>query len=845
MRKFGIINDDYRVIVNSIINIEPLEELNRIPHLRDPMRAIQLNNLQSSIPVILLLVIATLAISSCATKKESITANQATIDLALIQSLPTETISYEDKVKPVLQNRCVVCHGCYDAPCQLKLSSPAGMQRGGSKELVYNGARFKTMDPTRLGIDAKTTQQWRQKNFHAVLNETDDDPAANLSQSVLYRMLRMKQISPQPRVGMIPDRFDLSLGRKQTCPTLEEFDNYQEKFPQQGMPFAMPNLDHEEYRVLVQWLAQGAPVPADKKPSSAASIKIKKWESFLNGPDLKQQLVSRYLYEHLFLGQLHIQGTDEREFYRLVRSTTPSGQKIDEIATVRPYDDPGGKVYYRLQRYQADIVAKSHVLYELSDQRLQRIRELFIKPDYQVTQLPSWDPDVAANPFKAYAEIPPLSRYKFLLDDARFFIEGFMKGPVCRGMIALNVIEDRFWVVFLDPEKDNMLKKPELLLEMSDYLKIPSSQAGNIRLLGAWKKYLKLEQEYVARRFEFFEAMNQYDIKDAMNFIWDGDGKNANAALTVLRHFDSASVDYGFVGDYPETAWVLDYPTFERIHYLLVAGFNVFGNLKHQLNTRLYMDFLRMEGEDMYLAFLPTTHRRQIRDSWYSGMRQGMERDLGEVDNWMNKDVVTGYTTDDPQRELFQHMEKKLAPVLARDDVINRCGKPSCKNSPKNKGNDKKRADMAMQKIAAINGITLAAFPDLAFVRVMKEGKPGEDLAYTIIRNKAYKNVTSMFSDEKDSETRDYSNDSLTVVDWLEGSYPNFFFQVDINDIEKFTEHYASLQNREDYERFVSVYGIRRTNQDYWKTADWFQARSRQERPLRSGIYDLNRYENR
>ena len=132
------------------------------------MRAIQLNNLQS-IPLILLLVITTFAISSCATKKESITAQQATIDLALLETLPEETISYEDSVKPVLQNRCVVCHGCYDAPCQLKLSSPAGIQRGGSKELVYNGARFGTMAPTRLGIDAKTTQEWRQKNFHTVI----------------------------------------------------------------------------------------------------------------------------------------------------------------------------------------------------------------------------------------------------------------------------------------------------------------------------------------------------------------------------------------------------------------------------------------------------------------------------------------------------------------------------------------------------------------------------------------------------------------------------------------------------------------------------------------------------
>lgn len=794
------------------------------------------------IPGLLFFIILVLAISSCATKKAPVTRGQATIDLDLIQTLPKEKIAYEDSVRPILQNRCVVCHGCYDAPCQLKLSSPSGIQRGGSKELVYNGARFKTMAPTRLDIDAKTPEQWRRKDFHAVLNEAGNDPAENLSESVLYRMLRMKQTSPQPRVGMIPDQIDLSLGRKQTCPTLEEFDEYQEEFPQQGMPFAMPNLSNDEYRILVQWLAQGAPVPAAKNPSAVAQKQIQQWESFLNGEGLKQQLVSRYLYEHLFLGHLHFKGTDDREFYRLVRSTMPAGQPVDEIPTVRPYDDPGGKFYYRLQRYQADIVAKNHVVYELSAQKLDRYRELFIKPDYQVTQLPSWDPEVASNPFKAYAAIPPKSRYKFMLDDARFFVEGFMKAPVCRGMIALNVIEDQFWVVFLDPEKDQMLSSPDFLREVSDYLQIPSAQAGNIRLLGTWKKYFKREQAYVTERFKYYEAMNQYNIQDAMNFLWDGDGNNPNAALTIFRHFDSASVSLGFVGDYPDTAWVLDYPTFERIHYLLVAGFNVFGNLKHQLHTRLYMDFLRMEGEDMYLAFLPTSHRTQIRDSWYEGMRQGMEREFEGIDHWMQKDVVTGYQTNDPQRELFQHMEKKLAPVLAHDDVINRCETADCR---KVKGSEKERADVAMQTIAEIKGRVLIAFPDLAFVRVKTGGKPEDELAYTIIRNKAYKNVTSMFSDEEDSETRDYSNDSLTVVDWLEGSYPNFFFEVDIDDIENFTEHYASLKNGEDYERFVSVYGMRRTNTDYWKTADWFHHKYHQEKPVLSGLFDLNRYQNR
>ena len=150
-----------------------------------------------------------------------------------------------------------------------------------------------------------------------------------------------------------------------------------------------------------------------------------------------------------------------------------------------------------------------------------------------------------------------------------------------------------------------------------------------------WKQYRERVQKYNEGRFKYYMDMNQHDIKDAMNFLWDGNGKNPNAALTIFRHYDSASVDFGLVGSHPDTAWVMDYPLFERIHYLLVAGYNVYGNMKHQLNTRLYMDFLRMEGEDMFLSFLPSTDRKTIRDSWYEGMRQGYEMELGDIDQWM------------------------------------------------------------------------------------------------------------------------------------------------------------------------------------------------------------------
>jgi hypothetical protein len=43
----------------------------------------------------------------------------------------------------VFKNRCVVCHGCYDAPCQLKLRTFDGIARGASDDKVYD-ARSRT-----------------------------------------------------------------------------------------------------------------------------------------------------------------------------------------------------------------------------------------------------------------------------------------------------------------------------------------------------------------------------------------------------------------------------------------------------------------------------------------------------------------------------------------------------------------------------------------------------------------------------------------------------------------------------------------------------------------------------
>ncbi len=790
-----------------------------------------------------LTVFSLLMLSACSLSEKSITADQAIVEYDLLYTLPKEIISYNEKVRPVLESRCVVCHGCYDAPCQLKLSSPEGIHRGANKKKVYNASRLTADAPTRLFIDAMTTEEWRQKGFETVLNEGEVNKVRNLEDSVMYRMLRQKQLYPQARTGMLSDDFDVSLDRAQTCPTLDEFDDYAAKHPKGGMPFAMPNLSRDEHATLVHWLAQGAPMPEDEAPSKVAEKQIKQWETFLNGDSNKEKLFARYLYEHLFQAHLHFEGTDDREFYRMVRSNTAPGEPVKVIPTRRPYNDPDSEVYYRIVRHQGSIVAKTHMVYELSNKRMQRYKELFFDVEYEVTNLPSYEPAVASNPIKTFAAIPVKSRYKFLLDEARFFIEGFIKGPVCRGQVALNVIEDQFWVVFFDPDAPIQSLNDDFLNQMADYLASPAELEDNFKLLSSRTHYQELMRKYTLNRNDVITGFDPLDIKDAMRFIWKGNGENPNAALTIFRHMDSASVNFGFIGDYPETAWVIDYSVLERIHYLLVAGYDVYGNLGHQLNTRLYMDFLRSEGEDFFLAYLPVDQRHAIRDEWYQGIRQRKKDDEGEAGQvWLNKEFVTGYQTDNAQLELYQHLEEYLGKLAGDGDYINRCTTDNCKPKVKQ---DILRVDKAMQKAAKMDGLIVQVLPNVAFVRVRMGGKPEEDLAYSMINNKSYKNVTSMFASEKQIEARDYEEDTQTVVRWLEGSYPEFFYVVELDDIERFVDDYNAVENREHYEEFVARYGLRRTSEDFWKHADWFNQQYAREQPRLSGIFDLNRYQNR
>jgi len=52
----------------------------------------------------------------CANDKESVTKGQADIEYDILLKGGGKNISYIHQARPVLEKRCVVCHGCYDAP---------------------------------------------------------------------------------------------------------------------------------------------------------------------------------------------------------------------------------------------------------------------------------------------------------------------------------------------------------------------------------------------------------------------------------------------------------------------------------------------------------------------------------------------------------------------------------------------------------------------------------------------------------------------------------------------------------------------------------------------------------
>ncbi len=746
----------------------------------------------------------------------------------LVDVLPAGAVDYWRDIKPIVEGRCIVCHACYDAPCQLKMSSIEGIERGATESKVYDATRIKAVPMTRLFEDAQSVSEWRAKKFFPILNEYADTPQANRDGSVMHRILRLKEQNPLPDTKQLSKSFDLSLDRKQFCAKPETFDKFAKKHPLWGMPYALPGLDDESQGTLLRWLEADAPYTARPPLAPEFVEEIETWEVFLNGDSLKARLSSRYIYEHLFLAHVYFPDISDRQFFRMVRSATPPGEPIELIATRRPYSDPGvDRVYYRIEREVGTIVAKTHMPYALDATRMDRWQELFMDADYEVDALPSYAEATASNPFVTFDALPVRTRYKFMLDEAQYTIMTFIKGPVCRGQAALNVINDNFWVFFINPDDPKIELLEDFLSLQSGKLALPASTEDIYRPIKHWREYEKQQQALLAA-FDGYLADHQSSgtaVRMDLNMVWDGDGTNDNAALTVFRHFDTATVEKGLVGNPPKTAWLIGYSLLERIQYLLVTGYDVYGNAGHQLLSRVYMDFLRMEGEMSFLLLLPQEARDRERNFWYRDAEKEVTEymTLPRFESESVPDI--DYRTDDEKLELYGMLRERLKAVLPDRYAMTSIRSAAARES--------------LELLNGLVGLPSNLMPQASFIEI---AGPSGSYYVTLIRNNAHLNITSIFGEKK---FRKPDEDALTVVPGFLGAYPNAFFLVNEIELGRFTEQVTALSTESDYARLLDDYGIRRTNPNFWRQSDAFHAAARERLGFEFGIFDYGRFENR
>lgn len=740
---------------------------------------------------------------------------------------------FDTQVNPVLTQRCVVCHACYDAPCQLKMSSPEGIARGANKEKVYEGTRLTAAQPNRMFLDAHNVDAWRERGFFDVLESKEKPNASPTQSSVLAQMLLLKKQHPLPNTAHLGDNFDISLNRQNQCPTIDEMGGYIAGQPLGGMPYALPALSDAEHSTLIQWLNHGAPLPLPKALSQELNENITGLEVWLNGDSNKMQLSARYIYEHLFTSHLYFEDISEKgktpQFFNLVRSRTPPGQALDIIATRRPFDDPEvERVYYRLQPVHSTIVSKTHQAYAINKTLMDKWQSWFVDAEFSVETLPSYKPQVAANPLTAFTLLPVESRYRFMLERAQNTIMGYIKGPVCRGQVALNVINDRFWVFFVDPDIAASEKVNAFYASQKENLHLPAEKDSSALAVN-WVKYAKRQGEYMRARTTFLNNEFKNEEHLSVSSIWDGDGDNTNASLTVFRHFDNATVVKGMVGQPTKTAWVIDYALLERIHYLLVAGFDVYGNYGHQLLTRLYMDFLRMEGESNFLNLLPPTTRHDLLDDWYQNASPELTDYLeGDINSFEQPSGIA-FETDNPQQELYQLLSQYLAKVQPNASTYNKHLLSA-------------EQFEALKRLDSLPAQQATLMPETTMIVIQDDKNPDNIDVFTALRNSAHYNVNSLFEEE---ENREPSKDSITLVHGLLGSYPDAFWYINASEITSSIEKLKSIKSEADYKALLDDVGMRRTNPNFWAFSDKLMQWSSERYPIEGGLLDYNRLEDR
>jgi hypothetical protein len=201
------------------------------------------------------------------------------------------------------------------------------------------------------------------------------------------------------------------------------------------------------------------------------------------------------------------------------------------------------------------------------------------------------------------------------------------------------------------------------------------------------------------------------------------------------------------------------------------------------------------------------------------------------------------YKTDVPKREFIEHIvgEHILPETGIAFDQINyiRAGEshPSLPEKYET-------TDDYLQGFQAVSkpGTPFFSMIDdyhanLIYVRFRKSD--GQYVVATIVINRWHDNVTFLFGEKG---TLDQTRDNADFIMGFMGSYPNYFLDIRQEDLPDFFDLLANFNGSPEHLERFDRYGINRADDDFWVMYDWFQERFNEEGPVRSGLFDLNRY---
>ena len=746
---------------------------------------------------------------------------------------------YVDEVQPVFARRCVTCHSCTAGPCQLNLTSYEGVVRGMSQDNPYDAGLLSEVTLARLE-DNHSEATWRAMGFHPVIADTGD-PVEN-ENSIMYLALTSgEENRSQPNIygGDFGQELWRELALKQEaeenqCPvTAEEYHDYRAKNPRARMPYGCPALEDDFLETLKVWLRNGGkgPSPAARQalvtPQTTRATRrdpaelVAEWEAYLNQGDLAHQAVSRYIYEHTWVYNLHFED-NPGEFYRIIRSRTPAPQPIDQIVTDFATDDPGDdveRVFYRLEKVNRLIEMKKHILWRVDQNTIAGLEKIFFKTPWTLDRLPGYP----LNPFDWFKAIPVKARAEYVRRHMRLMMQAVGRGSICHGRDPSHVGSDYAWYFILDGDSDPTVLDPTLGMGNYDQFYTHPGQLGS-QILPSIVRDPSVYNEA-------FEKTLRKHMPEGLGLddIWDEE------FFYGLRHETSMEFLSGTKNPVPGLAkyrLIWSYANLEKFYYRTSVHYKWWGSGAHKAEAFAKATHNLARAENIFTSLHPDHNVRNKLRRWLSSLKArtlyGLHKDYAEG---RGSKLSASLSYEDISRML---LEKFRGPLTAEVDRFNNWPVKDLEKRIHPVTGNIEQWESGLRTLTGKTTPWARFVPNVVHIRL-----DGKEL-YTLFVDRGHNNDRIVTQEKSD---RNPEADVVRAIKGYVGPFPHLFIDLKLAEASQFLERFRKVETPGQWVEFANTYKVAKNSDEFWPFVDWLHSWISTNMKAEGGIVDLRNYD--